>query len=252
MLREPYMICGLPDVGFVAKQAADYLVEKLKAKLFEEIYSPHFPPYVLIKRDGTVELMKNEFYFWENTEMKNDIVILTGNTQALTPEGQYELVDKTLTRAKMLGVKKIFTLTSYLVNNRPQNEKPKIYGVVTNPELKEELATYEVQILEKGSIKGFNGLLLGMASLKKIEGVCLLSETIDYAGASGRMLIDVKSAQTILEVLMKILGFQIDLSDMGKQAKITEEFIQKLEESERQVLEQLSKTYPPRKQVYYI
>jgi len=251
-LKNPYLICGLPDVGFVAKQAIDYLIEKLDAKLFEEIYSYHFPSYVLIKKDGTVELMKNELYFWKNDKQENDLIFLTGNCQALSPEGQYELTEEVLTRVEKLGVKKVFTLAAYLVDKRSQTEKPKVYGIITDPVLEKTLTNFDVPLLSRGGIKGFNGLILGMAKLRKMEGICLLSETIGYVTPSGQSLVDVKAAQAILEVLTRILGIELDLSDLEKKTKITEEYIKKIEEMERQTLEQISRSFSQRKQTYYI
>lgn len=252
ILNEPYLLCGLPDVGFVAKQVVDYLIEKFRAQLFEEVYSPHFPTHVLITKDGTVEPMKNEFYCCKNIGAEKDLILFTGNTQALSPEGQYELVNETLKRMKKLNVKKLFTIAPHVVTDRMQNEIPKVYGVVNNPYLIGMLKEYGIPLMEKGSIRGFNGLLLGMAKLEKIDGICLIIDTIDYMTISGRILVDVKAAKTTLEVLSKMLEIEVDMTDMDKQAKATEEFIQKLEEAEKQALEEITKTPPSRKQSYYI
>jgi len=249
-LKEPLLICGLPDRGFIAKQVVDYLVEKLNAELFEEIYSSYFPSYVLIKKDGTVELMKNELYFWRNNGGGSDLILLTGNTQPLTPEGQYEVAEDILVKAENLGVKRIFTISSYFVEKH-STEKPKVYGVVTNPNLKEEVVKHGVQLLDRGSVKGFNGLLFGLAKLKNIGGICLLGETVEYTTPSGRMVIDVKAAQSVLEVLLKITGIEVDLSEIEKQAKTTEEFLRRIEEAEHQALEEISKTLTPKRQTYY-
>ncbi len=252
ILNEPYLLCGLPDLGFVGKQVVDYLKEKSDAQLFEEVYSPYFPAHVLIKKDGTVELMKNEFYYSKQFEPKKDAIFLTGNTQAITPEGQYELADETLKRMKKLNVKKFFTISPHIITDRLQNENPNVYAVVNNSDLIDMLKKLDIPLLEKGSIRGFNGLLLGIAKLKKIDGICLVTDTIDYMTISGRILVDVKAARATLEVLCKILEIKVDMADLDKQAKATEEFIQKLEEVERQALEEITKSVPPRKQSYYI
>ena len=57
------MVTGLPGIGYVAKLAVDHLLKELKAELFEDLFCPSFPPYVIIRKDGTVELLKNEFYY---------------------------------------------------------------------------------------------------------------------------------------------------------------------------------------------
>ncbi|MCX8191672.1 MAG: proteasome assembly chaperone family protein, partial [Nitrososphaerales archaeon] len=196
-LRDPYMVTGLPGIGYVAKISADYLIEGLKAELFEELYSPAFPPYVLIGKDGTVELLRNEFYYWKNERSKNDLIIFTGNVQALTPEGQYEVAKEVLNRAERFKVKKLFTMAAY-VTNKPIT-KPKVYGAATHVELLEELKRYGVIQMDVGGISGTNGLIFGLAKLKNIPAVCLLSETPGYVTPSGQTVIDQRAAQSLLE-----------------------------------------------------
>jgi len=248
-LKDPYMVTGLPGVGYVAKLSADYLIKELKAELFEELYSSSFPPYVLIKKDGTVELLKNELHYWKDSKLKNDLIIFTGNTQAISPEGQYEISNEVLNRAEKFKVKKLFATAAYVTGRHV--EKPKVYGVATEPELVEELKKYEVLPMDAGSISGTNGLLFGLAKLKKIQSICLLSETPGYMTPSGRVITDVKAAQALLEVLSKMLDIKIDMKPLEKEAKMAEEFVQKMEELERRWAEEMRRSVtPPPKDIY--
>ncbi|MGQ9469779.1 MAG: proteasome assembly chaperone family protein [Nitrososphaerales archaeon] len=248
-LNDPYMVTGLPGIGYVAKISTDYLIKQLKAELFEELYSSSFPPYVLIKKDGTVELLKNELYYWKDDRLKNDIIIFTGNTQAVSPEGQYEVANEVLNRAEKFKVKKLFAAAAYVTGKYV--EKPKVYGATTEPELVEELKKYEVLPMDAGSISGTNGLLFGLAKLRKIPSICLLSETSGYMSPSGRVIADVKSAQALLEVLTKILDIKIDMRPLEKEAKMAEEFVQKMEELERRWTEEMRRSVtPPPKDIY--
>jgi len=61
-LENPIMVEGLPGVGHVGKLVADHLVEELQAEKIIEIYSPHFPPQVMVKKDGTIRQVRNEIY----------------------------------------------------------------------------------------------------------------------------------------------------------------------------------------------
>ena len=62
-LRNPIMVCGLPDSGNVAKLVIEELVKQLKAEKFAEIYSSSLPPRVRIREDGTVDVMKHSMFF---------------------------------------------------------------------------------------------------------------------------------------------------------------------------------------------
>jgi len=248
-LKDPYMITGLPGIGYVAKLSVNYLIKELKAELFEELYSSSFPPYVIIKKDGTVELLKNEFYYWKDDKLKNDLVIFTGNTQAISPEGQYEVANEVLNRAEKFKVKKVFTMAAYVTDKPVKTQK--VYGAATELELLKELEKYEVISMEAGSITGTNGLLFGLAKLRNMRSICLLSETCGCNLSSNHVLADVRPAKALLEVLSKILEIKIDMEPLEKEARIAEEFTQKIEELERQQAEMMRRSVsPPPKDIY--
>ena len=113
-LKNPILIEGLPGIGNVGKLAVEHLIENIGAVKFAELYSKDFPPQVFINIDGTIELVKNEFYYWKGKKKnQRDLVLLTGDYQGLSSQGQYELVEKILDIAEEFGVKELFTLGGY-------------------------------------------------------------------------------------------------------------------------------------------
>ncbi len=227
-LKDPILVEGLPGVGNVGKLAAEHLVDQLKAVKFADIYSKYFPPQVLVNDSGTIRLVSNEMFYVRRPESVNDIVILIGDYQGLTPDGQYELSDKTLKMAQELGVKRIFTLGGYGLGK--MIEKPRVLGAATEPELVEEMKTHGVTFSkgEPGSgIVGASGLLLGLGSLYGMKSVCLMGETSGY-------FVDPKGAQAVLEVLAKILGVKIDFTELESKAEQIDMITSKLKEVEPQ------------------
>src|SRR4030042_1997831 len=126
VLRDPILVEGLPGVGNVGKLAAEHLGAQLKAKKFIEMYSKFFPPQVLVGDDGTIKLVNNEMFYLKREGEPNDLLILVGDYQGLTPAGQYELSDRTLRIAKERGVKRIYTLGGYGLGR--MIEKPRVLG----------------------------------------------------------------------------------------------------------------------------
>ena len=81
-LDNPIFIEALPGIGHVGKLAADHLIDELGATKFAEIYSPTFPPQVIVKDEGIIENMYNELYYLKDLgEDDLDIIVLVGNTQ---------------------------------------------------------------------------------------------------------------------------------------------------------------------------
>jgi hypothetical protein len=225
-LKDPIFVEGLPGVGNVGKLAAEHLVDQLKAVKFVEMFSKYFPPQVLVTDAGTIRLVSNELFYVMRPQMKNDLVIMTGDYQGLTPEGQYALSDRTLQIVKELGVSRIYTLGGYGLGK--MIEKPRVLGAASDLELVDEMKTFGVTFSkgEPGSgIVGASGLLLGLGNLYGMRSVCLMGETSGY-------FVDPKGAQAVLEVLAKILGVTIDFSDLEQKAQQIDAITSKLKEIE--------------------
>jgi uncharacterized protein (TIGR00162 family) len=227
-LNEPVLIEGLPGVGNVGKLAAEHLVDQLKAVKFLEIYSKFFPPQVLVGDDGVVRLVNNEMYYIKRPEGENDLVILVGDYQGLTPDGQYELSDRMLQIAGQLGVKMTYTLGGYGLGKLI--ERPRVLGAVTDGDMVEEMKGYGVTFSkgEPGSgIVGASGLILGLGKVHGIRSACLMGETSGY-------FVDPKAAQAVLEVLSKALKMELDFTDLETKAEQIDALTSKLKESEPQ------------------
>lgn len=225
-LRDPIFIEGLPGVGNVGKLAAEHLVDQLKAVKFVEMFSKYFPPQVLVSDSGIIRLVSNEMYYVSRPESANDLVIMTGDYQGLTPEGQYELSDRTLQVIKELGVRRMYTLGGYGLGR--MIEKPRVLGAATDPMLVEEMKLNGVTFSkgEPGSgIVGASGLLLGLGKIYGISSVCLMGETSGY-------FVDPKGAQAVLEVLARILGVKIDFAELEEKALQIDQITSKLRETE--------------------
>ena len=112
-LKDPILVEGLPGVGHVGKLVADHIVEELKAEKIMEIYSPHFPPQVIVKEDGTIKQVRNEIYAYKGNGEEPDLLILIGDYQSATNEGHYELTSIFLDIAQSFKVKRIYALGGY-------------------------------------------------------------------------------------------------------------------------------------------
>lgn len=219
-MKNPILIEGLPGIGLVGKIAADLLIDQLKAEKVADLYSPHFPHQVIMQKNGVMRMIKNRFYYAKGK--KNDFLILVGDVQAVTSEAQYEVTGKMLDYAEKKGVKLTITLGGY--GTGKVHDKPRVFGIVSNKPMVEEYKKYGIIFGEsKGSIIGAAGLLLGMGKLRSMPGICVMGET--HGG-----FVDAKSAQSVLEVLCKLLEVKVDLKKLDSRAKEGEKFAKKMEQ----------------------
>lgn len=228
-LRSPILIEGLPGLGLVGKIAIRYLVKQLKTKKLAYLYSPHFPYFVLVNRKGSVRLLRGTFSFWKNKVGRNDLILFTGDSQAQTIEGQYEISDYILDFAKQYNVEMIVSIGGYRMEVK---EKPKVIAAATNQELLNKALQAKAVLSSMGSpIVGTAGLILGLARFKKIAALCLLGETRGY-------LPDPRAAKSVLEVLKTMIGVNVDLTGLDNEIEKADKMVMRLQKiEEKRVLQ---------------
>jgi uncharacterized protein (TIGR00162 family) len=225
-LENPLMIVGLPGVGLVGKLVAEHLIDELKAEKVMEVYSPHFPPQVLVNKDSTVRPVSNSIYLGRANE--TDVLFLVGDHQSTTSQGHYELCTLYLDLAEELGIGRVYTLGGYPTGTLAYDET--IIGVTNNLEMIEELKGYGVEFRESepsGGIVGASGLLVAFSRLRNIDSACFMGMTSGY-------LMDPKSAQALLKLLCKILNIEVNMENLEKKAEEMESIVEKLKEKEEQ------------------
>ncbi|MEM2439756.1 MAG: PAC2 family protein, partial [Candidatus Bathyarchaeia archaeon] len=186
-----------------------------------------FPPYfVLVSKKGSVRLLRGTFYFWKNEKGENDLILFTGDSQAQTIEGQYEISNKILDFAKQYDVKLVITIGGYRMEVK---DKPKVIAAATSQKILERALKADAIISPLGSpIVGTAGLILGLAPFNGIDTLCLLGETRGY-------LPDPNAAKSVLEVLMKLLGLSLDLSGLDEEIAKAESMVARLQRIEEKM-----------------
>ncbi len=220
-LKDPILICGLPGSGFVGKLALEHLISELGAKLFGVVYSYDFPPQAIIQPDGTVDIIKNELYYWRSKDSANDLILYTGDSQPITPDADYEVADKILELVRKMGAKKIYALAAYITGGFVKI--PRVFAAATETTIIDDLKKYGVVLMTEGSITGMNGLLVGLAKVHDMQGISLLGETSGY-------IIDANASKAVLEVFTKMMNLKIDMSSLDQRAKSTEAVVKTLDQ----------------------
>ena len=228
-LNNPIFIEALPGIGHVGKLAADHIIDELGATKFAELYSYHFPPQIFVDEDGLIENMVNEFYYLKSLgEDKRDYIILVGNSQALSPEGQYDLSGFILDFVEDFGVKEMYTLGGLAIGH--PIEESRVFGAATDLEIIETLRELDIEIRSAdGGIVGASGLLLGLGKLKNIKGACLMGETPGY-------FIDAEAAEAILGKLANLLNIEINTDKLDERAEETRKMISKAQKMEQEMV----------------
>lgn len=243
-LKNPTLIEGLPGLGLVGKIAIRHMIKQLHAPKFAFLYSPHFPYFVIVSKKGSVRLLRGTFYHWKDPNGKNDLIFFTGDSQAQTIEGQYEISDRILDFAKQHGVKLIITIGGYRMEAK---DKPKVVAAATDQDLLSKALKAGAEVSPTGSpIVGTAGLILGLSHFRAIDALCLLGETRGY-------LPDPKSAKSVLEILQSMLGFDANIAGLDEEIAKGEKMVTRLQKiEEKRALEAEETKKEEDKKVTYI
>src|SRR3990167_8043910 len=88
-LRNPVLVEGLPGIGNVAKLAADFIIEQLKAEKCCSFFSNSLPNSVFINEKNLVELPCIDIYYKRLPNQKRDVIILSGDVQPADEQSCY-------------------------------------------------------------------------------------------------------------------------------------------------------------------
>jgi len=224
-LNSPIMLAAWPGISNVALIVATYLVKKLDFKELAEVEAAHFfdPIGVLAKNDvvEAPQFPQSRFYYWKNSRRGSDIILFIGEDQPAAKE--YELANLVLDLGLRFGVKRVYTCAAALTRIH-HTEQPKVWGVATNQQVAEDLKRYELVRGGNLQIAGLNGLLLGVAKERGIEGICLLGEVPSYATRIQNPM----AALAILKVLARMLDIEIDTEELQQLASETKEQIKQV------------------------
>jgi len=219
-LNSPNMLAAWPGISNVSMIVANYLEKKLAFKKLGEIEATQFfDPIGVTVRDNVVEepqFPQSKFYYWRNENGRSDIILFLGDDQPASKG--YALANCVLDVGMRFQAKRIYTCAA-AVTRIHHTEQPKVWGVATVPQMTDELK--ERDLLRRGNLRisGMNGLLLGVAKEREVEGICLLGEVPSHATRMQNPM----AALAILGILPKMLDIEIDTFELELLASETKD-----------------------------
>ncbi|MDP6126822.1 MAG: PAC2 family protein [Dehalococcoidales bacterium] len=219
-LNSPNMVAAWPGISNVSMIVANYLEKALDFKRLGEIDATYFfDPIGVTVRGNVVEspqFPQSKFSYWKNKAGGSDLILFIGDDQP-SAKG-YELANCVLDVGLKFQVKRIYTCAA-AVTRIHHTEQPKIWGVATVPQMMDVLK--ERDLVQRGNLRisGLNGLLMGVAKERSVEGICLLGEVPSHATRMQNPM----AALAILGALPEMLGIEIDTLELELLATETKE-----------------------------
>lgn len=175
-LSNSLLVVAFPTVGLISSIAGHFIIDSLKLDEIGAIISKEFMPATVIhnsKPSPPVRIYAGERKCGPDGTCEQLAVIIS---EFMPPYSIIKpLADKILEWADQKGVKAIVAIEgTHAVGDR--KGEMKVYGIATNPEMKNFLKKYKIEETKEGMITGVNGVLLYQGALIQRDVLCLLSE----------------------------------------------------------------------------
>lgn len=228
VLNNPDMIVGWPGIGNVGIITVETLRQAVQAEELGEIepWDFFYPNKVFINASILTDIGFPSSRFYFKRLPGRDLLFFVGEEQPATRESAYaegkqayEMANMVLDVAQKFNCRRVYTSGAAIaITHHSLNSK--VWAVANNASLLSELRSYDNTILmsevegrgNQGSITGLNGLLIGAAKRRGIDGICLMGEIPDYL--SRIPFPYPKASKAVLETLAKIIGVKTKYNNL--------------------------------------
>ncbi len=219
-LNKPWLVAVWPGMGHVAISAGFYLMSKLEMHLLAEFSARGLFEIEHIEvKHGLIRaarLPRSRFFVRRDPHEQHDIVVFIGEAQP--PAGKYAFCEKLIEFARQLGVERVFTFAAMATQMHPEHAS-RVFVAATDDQCLDELQQFDVELLEEGHISGLNGILLAAAAEHGVDGYSLLGEMPHIFA----QLPFPKASLAVLEVFTRLVGIELDFSELEEQSRAMEE-----------------------------
>ncbi len=199
-----------PGIGLVGAMAGSYIIEKLKMENIGRIESESFPPITAIH--NATPMFPARIYKSEESK-----IVLFMAEFSMPPQSVYQLSQEMLSFSRKYGITRIVSVGG-LPSQKPTN---RIYVASSNKDIMKAALKSGIQPVQEGIIAGVSASLLAYGADYKIPVMDILVEV-------NPQIMDPKYAETAITGLNKLLGINIDLNELHKEAKLVEAKIREM------------------------
>lgn len=225
-LKNPVLIASWPGMGEVAIRAGSFLKDYFSLQPFARIEATgFFEPTGVTTSKGIISLPHLEegfFYAYKSSSRRGDFILFLASAQPTLDKARL-FAEMVIDFVSSYKVKKVFSFAA-MPQPIDHTQPSSVWIAATSFKVLNEFKDYNLKVLKEGQISGLNGLLLGVAKEKGLEGACLLGEIPFYT----IQIENPRASEAVLRVLASHLGLKIDFSFFQERASLIEREISRL------------------------
>ncbi|MEM2963209.1 MAG: PAC2 family protein [Candidatus Anstonellales archaeon] len=217
-IKNSIIVEGFPGIGLVGTVAASYLVEKLKMEQVGYVTSRAFPPLAAVH--NYLPMHPARVYA---SPSKRIIVILS---EFVIPMIKVRnLAEVIFEYAKEKKAREIISLGGITI----KGEQDTVYAIASTPSLVKRLSQIKgVSVIKEGATTGVAAVLLSIGAGLGYPVSSLLAE-------AHAEFMDPKGAAMVIEALNKLVGINVDTSELEREATEIQDKMKELIEKAKSV-----------------
>ncbi len=262
-LDNPVLIACWPGIGNVGIIAANSLRRKTDAIEMGHIepWDFFYPNKVTIQQGQltSLEFPRSTFYYAKTG--KGDILFFLAGEQpadGFSPYGKgtkaYQMANMVLDVAEKFGCRRVYT-SGAAVTQVHHSARPQVWAVPNGQHMLGEFSNYSNTVImsdikdrvDDVRITGMNGIMLGVAKTRGLDGVCLMGEVPVYL--QGLPFAYPRASKSVIEVLSAILDVDADYTRLDRLIARTEKEIDRLykhlPEATKRLIDKLAQNTEP-------
>lgn len=207
------LVEGFPGVGLVGTIAAKYLVEKLEMKQIGYMHADALMPMIRI-HDG-MPIHPSRLYVNEQRKL---CVLLS--EQVIPKEYAHTVAHAVIDFVLNRGIARVVSLSGIGSEGGANVDGPfQVYGIASNEDSRKWLLENKVDLIREGITTGVTALMLLELSEHPVMGISLLGAV--------KLGADYKASAELLKQVAPIMGVDVDVEPLMKEAKETEKELMK-------------------------
>jgi len=222
--RKPIFVACWPGMGEVAYRAGLFLKENLHFEEFAYFDTrDYITPQGVVVKEGLIELPSINAGIFSFYKEKNKEIILFLSEAQPPFEKAYSYALQIIEFIKNFSVKEVFSFAS-IPQPIEHTQEPNVWITSTSQQMLSKFLKYKVKILNEGHISGLNGLIIGVAKEKNMEGCCLLGEIPLYT----LQIENPWASKKILEIFLDYMNIDLNLSPFDERQLFINEQIERI------------------------
>jgi uncharacterized protein len=204
------LIEGFPGLGLVGTIGAKYITEKVQFEEIGHMESETFLPMIRIEKGLPVYPAR----IYANREKKLAVLI---SEQIIPKNNIYHFAKAVTGWVKSKGIKKLISLEG--IHTSGEGKGSVVYAVASNAASKESIKRYNLSLVENGITTGITAIIMLELKQENIEAFSILADVKNVA--------DYKGAAALIKEINNMLGLNIAIEPLLKEARETEKALLK-------------------------